>query len=113
MFARFAFDFRSFNAGVLVLDLERMRRDAFCEEFLPFAERYGMNDQEVLNCYAGPNRRELDAGWNRFPSQEPVSDGYIVHWAGSAKPWGPEVVPLAEEWEMLVARNAERRRERL
>ena len=79
--------FRSFNAGVLVMNLKRMRADRFCEEFIPFAERYGMYDQEILNAYAGSNRVELNPTWNGLPAQEFVESSNIIHWAGKLKPW--------------------------
>ncbi|HIZ98056.1 MAG TPA: hypothetical protein H9805_05690, partial [Candidatus Janibacter merdipullorum] len=34
---RHPFDFVGFNAGIMVLDLARMRADRFCERFLPYA----------------------------------------------------------------------------
>jgi lipopolysaccharide biosynthesis glycosyltransferase len=98
MHARHAHDFRGFNAGILVLDLARMRADRFGREFLGFVERYGMNDQEVLNCYAGPHRAELPAQWNAWPAQEQVTDAKIIHWAGPVKPWQPAYVALREVW---------------
>lgn len=99
MHARHAYDFRSFNAGILVLDLKRMREDEFCLNFLPFVERYGMNDQEILNCYAGPNRAVLPPAWNSLPTQEVVIEPKIIHWAGPLKPWKREYVLLRERWQ--------------
>jgi predicted O-methyltransferase YrrM len=61
-------------------------------------ERYGMNDQEVLNCYAGPNRAILPPQWNSFPTQEVVTDPKIIHWAGPLKPWKRDYVLLREAW---------------
>ena len=99
MHARFDFDFVAFNAGILVLDLEHMRRDDFCREFMPFVEHYGMNDQEVLNCYAGPNRVVLDRRWNSIAAQEPVTEPWLVHWAGPSKPWGRHYILFQHEWQ--------------
>jgi lipopolysaccharide biosynthesis glycosyltransferase len=96
--ARHSGDYPAFNAGVLVLDLARMRKDGFCQEFIPFAERYGMNDQQVLNCYAGPNRAFLPPEWNAFPTQEVVVEPKIIHWAGPAKPWDDGCVIFGEKW---------------
>ena len=98
MYARHEYDYRSFNAGILVLDLSRMRADGFCREFIPFVERYGMNDQEVLNCYAGPHRAVLPPRWNAIPTQEPVTDPLVIHWAGPLKPWKRDYVVLREVW---------------
>lgn len=102
--ARHAFDFAAFNAGIMVLDLARMRADKFTRDYLPYVEQYGMNDQEVLNCYAGPNRAVLPPEWNALPTQEPLSDPKIVHWAGPLKPWQREYVLFREVWEQHATR---------
>jgi lipopolysaccharide biosynthesis glycosyltransferase len=105
MFARFEYDFPAFNAGILVLDLRRMRADRFCAEFIPFVEQYGMNDQEVLNCYAGPHRAELPPQWNSWPAQEVVPDDVqIIHWAGGMKPWQEPYVLGRDRWDAYVDR---------
>lgn len=79
--------FPAFNAGVLVMDLAKMREDNFCDRFIPLIERCAMNDQDVLNLYARDNRKPLDGQWNMVPSQDIVSDPKIIHWAGPVKPW--------------------------
>lgn len=99
MNARFPLDFAAFNAGVLVLDLAMMRRDDFCAQFMPYVGRYQMNDQEVLNCYAGPSRTQLPPGWNQFPSQQVLKGSKLIHWTGRIKPWRPEYLPGKEIWE--------------
>ncbi|MCL1868799.1 MAG: hypothetical protein FWF90_00085 [Promicromonosporaceae bacterium] len=79
--------YHSFNAGILLLDLAVMRADGFTEEFVPYAERFGLNDQDVLNQYAGSRYVPMDARWNAWPTQELVSDPALIHWAGPVKPW--------------------------
>jgi len=96
------YDFVAFNAGIMLLDLERMRRDNFCREYIPFAEQYGMNDQEILNCYVGTDRLQLDPSWNSVPQQEVVENPKIIHWAGPAKPWKPEYVVHQDVWDHYV-----------
>lgn len=108
MHGRHAYDFRGFNAGILVLDLARMRADRFGQEFLGFVERYGMNDQEVLNCYTGPHRAELPPQWNSWPTQERVADPKIIHWAGPVKPWQAAYVAKREVWVEYEERLARR-----
>lgn len=109
MGARFPYDFDAFNAGILVLDLERMRADDFCRQFLPYVERYGMNDQEVLNCYAGPHRAALPDSWNAQPSKEIVTDPQLIHWTGKIKPWSEQYVALQELWDTYVEHLRRRR----
>lgn len=108
MHARHDYDYTAFNAGILVFDLARMRADEFSRDFIPYVELYGMNDQEVLNCYAGPNRAVLPPQWNSLPTQELVVDPKIIHWAGPLKPWKPQYVLLREEWQHYVGTLAER-----
>lgn len=106
--ARHAYDFRGFNAGILVLDLARMRADGFGHEFLGFVERYGMNDQEILNCYAGPHRAELPPEWNFWPAQERLAEPKLIHWAGPVKPWQAAYVASREVWAEYAERMARR-----
>lgn len=107
---RHSFDFEVFNAGVMVLDLARMRNDGFCREFFPYVERYEMNDQAVLNAYAGADRRVLDSSWNWCPRLEDVANPKIVHWAGPMKPWKPAWVRAEEIWQAAEAEAATRLR---
>jgi|GEM_PF-666230 len=111
MYRRHPGDFAAFNAGILLLDLARMRADAFTRRFVPFVEHYGLNDQEVLNCYAGSTYRPLDPAWNMWPAQETVRDPRILHWAGHQKPWDSgRYVLERERWDAAGAAVAERRR---
>ncbi|MFE6971726.1 glycosyltransferase [Isoptericola sp. NPDC057653] len=111
MYARHPGDFAAFNAGILVLDLARMRADEFTRRFVPFVEHYGLNDQEVLNCYAGSGYRRLDPAWNMWPSQETVREPRILHWAGHQKPWDAgRYVLERERWDEAGAAVEERRR---
>ncbi len=105
---RHRFDYQNFNAGIMLLDLAVMRTDGFCRNFLPYAERFGMHDQEVLNVYAGADRVELAAGWNWQPWLETVDEPKIAHWAGTFKPWKDEWVIGRELWREGEARVAAR-----
>jgi lipopolysaccharide biosynthesis glycosyltransferase len=98
------FDFMMFNAGVLVLDLARMRADKFAEEYLPFAGSYGFNDQDILNAYAGAGRAPLDGKWNALPVIEEIVEPGIVHYAGAGKPWEADLVPYGGLWRDYAAR---------
>jgi lipopolysaccharide biosynthesis glycosyltransferase len=89
---------RTFNAGVLVLDLERMRRDRFVAETMPLVARFGLHDQDALLLYCGGNRAELDAQWNAWPLIEPVAGPHIVHYLGPLKPWNGHPIPGDQWW---------------
>ncbi|HEY4615222.1 MAG TPA: glycosyltransferase [Citricoccus sp.] len=96
------YDFTSFNAGVMVMDLERMRVDDFCHRYLGMAGGFGMNDQEILNCYTGPQRTALDIRWNAIAQQEVGIEPKLIHWAGPAKPWREEFVVHQGVWDGFV-----------
>jgi lipopolysaccharide biosynthesis glycosyltransferase len=106
--ARHGFDYQILNAGIMVLDLERMRADGFCAQFLPYVEFFGLNDQAVLNVYAGRNRVEVAPGWNWRPWLEAPDDPKIAHWAGEYKPWADAWVFGRHLWRAAEARVAAR-----
>lgn len=108
MSARHAFDFTTFNAGVLVLDLDRMRRDDFIAKFVPMAGEFGLNDQDILNAYVGPDRFELDKRWNALPVQEVVTDPGVIHFAGAGKPWDDELTAYGDRWRHYAQQFADR-----
>ncbi len=110
MSARHAFDFMAINCGVLVLDLAQMRADRFVEEWVPLVGLYGLNDQDLMNAYAGHRRAELEAKWNALPALEELEDlaPGIVHYAGAGKPWQDRLVPYGGRW-VAVAESVERR----
>jgi lipopolysaccharide biosynthesis glycosyltransferase len=91
-------DFRAFNAGVTLMNLARMREDKSSRLTVPLVENFSMNDQDALNMYARSNRAEFDPIWNAVPAQEPTGNDGILHFAGTAKPWGPGHILRAEEY---------------
>ncbi|WP_425954709.1 glycosyltransferase [Xylanimonas sp. McL0601] len=107
---RHQWGYHSFNAGILLLDLAVMRADGFTEEFVPYAERYGLNDQDVLNQYAGSRYVAMDARWNVWPTQELVCDPALIHWAGPVKPWDQHrYIHQSHHWQAAEAWLATRR----
>lgn len=108
MAARHAPGYRTFNAGVLVLDLARMRKDRFVADLLPLAYRFGLHDQDLLLAYCGHDRLELPSHWNALPLLEDITEPGIVHYAGAGKPWGGPLVPGREIWSRWAARSRER-----
>ena len=109
MSARHAFDFRVFDAGVLVLDLDRLRADRFTPDLVPLlAGSFGLDAQDTLNAYAGADRLELEPRWNAWPGIERVEGPGIVHFADPAKPWGEEVVPEGDRYHRYAGQFAGR-----
>ena len=92
-------EFPVFNAGVLVLNLNILRRDEFCSRFLTWADIFQLNDQDILNCYCGDRRGELPGTWNAFPTQEILDNPSLVHWAGPLKPWSAHHTIFKAEWQ--------------
>ena len=54
--ARHSFDFDAFGGDVMVLDLERMRRDGLSRQALPLVQAFGLRELEALHYLAGPDR---------------------------------------------------------
>lgn len=98
------FGFTSFNAGIMLLNLRVMRDDRFGEEFLPWATRYGLNDQQLLNVYANSRRVPFASSWNALPAQEEVASPSLIHWAGHAKPWMADYIVGKEHWQAAEQR---------
>jgi lipopolysaccharide biosynthesis glycosyltransferase len=107
--AEHSFDFEYFNAGIMVLDLAKMRADDFCGRHLSYVPRFGINGQSVLNYYAGRARTRLDPAWNRLVRLEVAPKPKIAHWAGPFKPWaGHQYVADRELWREQEERFEER-----
>jgi lipopolysaccharide biosynthesis glycosyltransferase len=103
---RAGFDPRAyFNAGVMLMDLERLRQDQCGDAMRRYAltERLLLWDQDALNAVLGPHRLALHPRWNCMNSffefgwsekffgpgeiEEAKSDPAIRHFEGPAKPW--------------------------
>ncbi|WP_331527645.1 glycosyltransferase [Nocardioides sp.] len=101
-----------FNAGVLVMDLARMRQDDFLRRCAGFIEHFGLNGQYALNVYASGSFLPLSPRWNfwahRDASEQPPA---IVHWIGPFKPWDDVQVGHQLDWRAAVATMLERRGE--
>jgi lipopolysaccharide biosynthesis glycosyltransferase len=107
--AQHAFDFDVFNAGIMVLDLAKMRADDFCGRFLPYVQRFGVNGQVVINLYLGREYTRLGGEWNRLMRLEVPGEVKIAHWAGPHKPWeGHQYVTGRELWREQEAAFANR-----
>ena len=96
------------NAGVLVMDLARMRRDGFTATTLGWVEHYGLNDQDSMLAYAGPERAVLDPRWNALPVLEDVDDPSVIHWASLGKPWEPALTFGQARWQRYAAQVQQR-----
>lgn len=104
-----------FNAGVMLIDLDRWRRDEIGEHAGDYVRERGAEvmfwDQEGLNAVLCGRWGELDARWNYCsgftPREQPETaslEPWIIHFAGTLKPWllpAPESGPRALFYRLL------------
>jgi len=102
------FGHAALNAGALVMDLERMRRDDFTTRYLGIGERYGLHDQDTMLAYVGPNRAVIEPRWNAMPTLEDVDDPALIHWASFPKPWEERLTYEQDRWRAYAARLHDR-----
>jgi lipopolysaccharide biosynthesis glycosyltransferase len=110
------------NAGVLVLDMERWRRQGLAGRLIEYVRRgrgprLRRTDQDVLNACLEDAWSRLDLRWNVNPTvnlercwatsflpvpvlEEALREPWIVHFAGKRKPWDDPWIrtPWSEEW---------------
>jgi lipopolysaccharide biosynthesis glycosyltransferase len=96
---------KGFNAGVFILDLEKIRKDTklknrinFLMELNKDGSLFRHNDQSILNvafhdkvCFIDSAWNCLDYGWqntkNSHQSKSKLLEGKIIHYNGPQKPW--------------------------
>ncbi len=81
----------TFSSGVVLFNLQRLRKYDYIYNFLAFCEQnvhiIGNLDQSLLNYFFGKHISKLPEKWNRPPYQADVfTNGAIVHFHGP-KPW--------------------------
>jgi lipopolysaccharide biosynthesis glycosyltransferase len=97
-----------FNSGVLVLDLEKWRRERIADSVVEYirdhSEHIRFHDQDGLNAVLWSKWGWLDPRWNQMPQllqvtrvedspfdpithERTVRDPYITHFASADKPW--------------------------
>ena len=100
-------DAKYFNAGVMVLDVDRWRADAIPQRVIDYLRQFHDSvyfwDQEGLNAVLAGKWDEIDPRWNcnaSIPrarrarlhvagrnSTQANQQPWIIHWAGNLKPW--------------------------
>jgi hypothetical protein len=96
--ARHAFDFDAFRTDVLVMDLERARRERLAAQALPLLEEFRLDDAEALHYLLGPGRAVVPDRWATIPTRMPVRRPGLLHWADSVKPPQAELTPERDRW---------------
>ena len=92
----------TYNAGVLLMNLDRMRKDEFIENHLYLVEKLHLNDQDVMNFYSKGKALQIGDEWNFVPTQDYAKNPQIVHFAGPVKPWKPQNSLYKSEFQAIA-----------
>ncbi|MCK9273229.1 hypothetical protein M0P65_06850 [Candidatus Gracilibacteria bacterium] len=88
-------EYKTLNAGVLLMDLEILRKNNFTEKFLNIVKEHPYIDQVIINLYLEGEYEEIPAEYNIFNDQDDhllkTHDDFILHYVGSGKPWNGNV----------------------
>ncbi len=103
---------RYFNAGVLLMNLDQLRRFRFQEKFVYLLDKIRFQvaqDQDYLNRLCKGRVTFLDRTWNRMPIEDPrikLEDVKLVHYNLAFKPWHFEDI-LYQEFFWMYASETE------
>ena len=101
-----------FNAGVMLLNTERLLKDRIAEKFVALAEKYTfriVQDEDYLNVLLKDHKLILPLDWNKTAFK---NDGYddknlkIIHYKSIWRPWHYENV-LYEDIFWLFAKQTD------
>ncbi|MBR5798331.1 MAG: glycosyltransferase family 8 protein [Clostridia bacterium] len=92
-----------FSAGILVMNLEKMRRVALEEQFVDILGRRTFRvtqDQDYLNVLCRGDFLMLDSGWNKTACYEVDADTpvNIIHYKINWKPWHYRGIRFEEDF---------------
>ncbi|MGL6066720.1 MAG: glycosyltransferase family 8 protein [Cetobacterium sp.] len=85
-----------FNAGVMLMDLEELRKNNFFEETIKYClnpdKELELNEQDALNIIFENNFKSEEIVWNYTHGHNEENDKNlaeigIIHFTGSSKPW--------------------------
>lgn len=85
----------SFNAGIIVFDLDKLRLNNFDSFASKLVNKYGFNDQIILNLYCKNTNTILPSKYNAW---DDIKNPVILHFAGSKKPYGTKPNKYTELW---------------
>ena len=85
-----------FNAGILVIDLDKFRENQVEKRFTELLCKYNFDtidpDQAYLNYFCRGKVKYLQTGWNKTPAYKEYEGKLnIVHYALAEKPWNTDV----------------------
>lgn len=94
------------NSGVLLMNLDKMRKNGFTKHFLNLLNTYHFDsvapDQDYVNAICNTQIHYLDSKWNTMPNPAtpPVLSPSLIHYNLFLKPWHYDNVQYAESfWE--------------
>jgi len=79
-----------FNAGILLMNLKKLREINFEEVFFKLLQNVTFNvaqDQDYLNAICKNNVTYIDASWNVMPIKNNLEKINLIHYNLSYKPW--------------------------
>ena len=87
-----------FNAGILIMNLEELRKFEFENKFLSLLGQIKFTvaqDQDYLNVICKDRVTYIDPTWDKmpFPSEVPESEIKIIHYNLTLKPWHYDNIP--------------------
>ena len=104
------FDMREYAcAGVMLMNLQRMRDSDFVKKSIEFVEKWGspiFADQDVINEVCYRDSKMVDARWDLLYPITSIIDGVVVHFNGIGPKFNDSaytgMMPLYEIWFRFV-----------
>ena len=91
---------RYFNAGVLIMNLKKFRKENFYKQFVDLLRKYRFvvaQDQDYLNVICKDKIKYLANKWNTMPIKEKSKKSpSLIHYNLTLKPWHYVDIPYAE-----------------
>eukprot|EP00928_Gymnodinium_smaydae_P062091 TRINITY_DN46025_c0_g1_i1.p1 TRINITY_DN46025_c0_g1~~TRINITY_DN46025_c0_g1_i1.p1 ORF type:complete len:370 (-),score=33.40 TRINITY_DN46025_c0_g1_i1:169-1278(-) len=101
-------DARTLNSGVLVIDLERWRKENITSRLEAWVKRASgiKTTQLALNLEFETKFDVIDSRWNvmglmAVPPQRCLDNAHILHWAETIRPWSPRVPNMSSRLQSL------------
>lgn len=103
------------NSGVLLMNLDRLRKEDMAGRFLSWMEKYHFAtvapDQDYLNALCNGSIHYLDPSWDTMPAEcaPVIRCPQIIHFNLATKPWLCESVQYEDVfWEYALSSGYER-----
>ena len=94
------------NCGVMMMDLETLRKNNFVEKCLKIHSETNEHDQYIINVYCDGNHGILEPHQNIFLNQDDYlvenHKDYILHYAGPLKPYFHNTGKYQYIWDQFI-----------